>query len=497
MSSVKAQLRELASYLDTEFPDVGLDELTSPEAVPTVRLERFDHPLSRQPSGWVVATAAAALVLFLMGGAAWLLRGDAPEVADEPTVTTVAPSVTVTTVAPALTTTVPGTIVAPARQPPTSWTRIDTEMAPSQIAAGPAGFVSVDWLSQLDTVMWSSGDGETWHSQVLETDGCCADGSGVGMVDSVAFGGPGYVAFGGHWGIDVRFSTDGENWVPAAHVDAGSPPETTSSGEPAPGTYGRIEGIAFGNGRYVAVGDLRDHGDNGYSNPRAAVWTSVDGLAWTQLAEDDEVFDGPWHQAMYDVAYGAAGFVAVGSTDGDDGESSVGAIWHSPDGTVWTRVAHDEELLGTHINGQYRGLWQVTHGDDGYVAIGWNDVLVSTDGLTWTRVPDESLPGSFSFLDVAHGDGAYVLVGYEWFPDPNNPEGQLRDTAIWYSTDTATWTRVPENVLGEPAAEPSSSSGSVAFANGRFVVVGYDELWPDPTGPPVYAGRLWIGEADR
>jgi hypothetical protein len=59
--------------------------------------------------------AAASLVLAVLGGTTWILRGDAPEVADEPVTTiTVTPEVTVTTEIPPATTVAPVTTMAPA-----------------------------------------------------------------------------------------------------------------------------------------------------------------------------------------------------------------------------------------------------------------------------------------------------------------------------------------------------------------------------------------------
>jgi hypothetical protein len=66
------------------------------------------EPPRRQVPGWVAAAAAAVLVLFVVGGSTWILRGDDPEVADEPIATTVAPPVTATTERPSPSTTVPG-----------------------------------------------------------------------------------------------------------------------------------------------------------------------------------------------------------------------------------------------------------------------------------------------------------------------------------------------------------------------------------------------------
>jgi hypothetical protein len=483
---IKDQIREYAERLDAETSPVRFDDLQGPATKPSAEplLQR-----KRLLRGMVVAAGSAFAVLVLVGGTTILFGVVSDEPGQEPdsvpsTITTSPPTTTERS-----STTVASPIVPPALSP-TSWTTVDTEMAAGSVAAGPNGFVAIDTSSSSDARLWSSGDAMTWSSQVIP------DNPGVdATITSVVYGGPGYVAFGGHWGIDLRFSTDGIDWVLADHIDAGTY-ERTPSGDPAPGTYGSIEAITYGNSHYVAVGDVRDQGDESYTNPRAAVWTSSNGLTWTRLPENDDVFNGPWHQEMSDIAFGPAGFVAVGSTEGDDGMSSVGAIWQSPDGFTWTRIAHDDNLFGEHTPDEWLGVSDVVHGNNGYVAIGSEGILRSVDGLTWTRTSAEELNGSTSFDDIAYGDGTYLLIGTEWAQDSDGIKGQLNTIAIWYSSDAISWERVPndDGALGEPVDGTIVVPQAAVFSDSQFIVVGYDELWPDPAGLPIHDGHLWIGE---
>jgi hypothetical protein len=214
------------------------------------------------------------------------------------------------------------------------------------------------------------------------------------------------------------------------------------------------------------------------------------------LPENDDVFNGPWHQEMFDVAYGPAGFVAIGSTEGDDGMSSVGAIWQSPDGLTWTRIAHDDDLFGEHTPDDWLRLTDVVHGNNGYVAIGSEGILRSEDGLTWSRTSVEELKGSMSLNDIAYGDGTYLLVGTEWVQDSDGIKGQANTIAIWYSSDAISWERVPngDGALGEPVDGAIVVPQAAVFSDSQFIVVGYDELWPDPAGLPIHDGHVWIGE---
>jgi hypothetical protein len=486
---IKGQIREHAESLDAQARPVRFDDLQGPSTSPST------EPLLQRKGllrGLVVAAGSAFAVVVLVGGSTILLG----MISDEPGQRTNTAPVTITTSPPATTqhsTTTTASPIVPPAMSPTSWTRIDTEMAARSVAAGPNGFVAIDTSNSWEPRLWSSDDAMTWSSQVVP-----ADPAVDATISSVVYGGPGYVAFGGHWGIDLRFSTDGIDWVLADRIDAGTY-ERTPSGDPAPGTYGSIDAITYGNSHYVAVGDVRDHGDDSYSNPRAAVWTSSDGRTWIRLPDDDDVFNGPWHQEMSDVAFGSAGFVAVGSTEGDDGMSSVGAIWHSPDGLTWTRIAHDDDLFGEHTPDEWLGVADVVYGNDGYVAIGTEGILRSEDGLTWTRIPVEGLNGDLGFDDISYGDGTYLLVGTEWVQDSDGIKGQLNTIAIWYSSDAISWERVPNDngALGDPVDGIIVAPQAAVFSDRRFVVVGYDELWPpDPAGPPIHGGHLWIGETN-
>jgi hypothetical protein len=56
------------------------------------------------------------------------------------------------------------------------------------------------------------------------------------------------------------------------------------------------------------------------SSSATAVWTSVDGITWSRVVDDDAVF-GRWPDWVFRVTVGGPGFVAVGNQDGD------AAIW--------------------------------------------------------------------------------------------------------------------------------------------------------------------------
>ena len=74
---------------------------------------------------------------------------------------------------------------------------------------------------------------------------------------------------------------------------------------------------------------------------------------WVRIPGDVAIFGGPGDDAIAGVVAGGPGLVAVGSdyeggSGSDGGEISDGdaAVWTSPDGVAWTRVPHDEAVVG-------------------------------------------------------------------------------------------------------------------------------------------------------
>ena len=186
----------------------------------------------------------------------------------------------------------------------------------------------------------------------------------------------------------------------------------------------RLEAIAARPDGFVAVGSVRSpEGD-----VDGAVWRSVDGRDWS--LGDSDGFAGPGVQQLLDVATTTDASVVVGT----DGASA--AIWTSPDGSMWTRVAHDEAVFGGP--GDQRVEAVTTLSDDrGWLAVGSDGqgdaaVWVSSDGSTWARIAVEGLggPADQVLLDVVAGQRGLVAVGSDG-----------GSAAAWTSPDGTAWAR--------------------------------------------------------
>ncbi len=101
-------------------------------------------------------------------------------------------------------------------------------------------------------------------------------------------------------------------------------------------TQVRMTGVAGAPDGYVAVGYL-----GGLAGPiEARFWWSPDGRSWSLATLDG---DPAGTRAAAVEAVPGAGFVAVGAT-GDARTADGSAVWTSPDGRTWTRVADQAAL---------------------------------------------------------------------------------------------------------------------------------------------------------
>jgi len=282
---------------------------------------------------------------------------------------------------------------------------------------------------------------------------------------SVVSGGPGLVAVG------VSGAEDGTNAAVWTSVDG----ITWSRVPHDMDVFGEAEmrSVTVGGPGLVAVG----LGGSSYDdNWDAAVWTSVYGIVWSRVPHDMDVFG---EAEMRGVTVGGPGLVAVGqdgtgyTDEGRPGRRDA-AVWTSVDGITWSRVPFDETVFGGPSN---QSMVSVTVGGPGLVAVGWDDgnaaVWTSVDGIAWSRVPhDESVFGRVgrpSMVSVTAGGPGLVAVGSD-----------ASDAAVWTSIDGLTWSRVPhdESVFGEPGLLRMTA---VTATESGLVAVGFER--PGGTSP--------------
>lgn len=219
---------------------------------------------------------------------------------------------------------------------------------------------------------------------------------------SVTAGGPGMVAVGHDHDEAVAavwVSADGLNWERIAHDEG----ELGGSGSR------EMEVVAAIGAGLVAVGiDCR--------RDAAAVWWSPDGLQWERVARDSPVFSGEGLQWMNSITECSSGLVAVGRDEGRD----AAAVWASVDGLAWERLAHQKQAFGGNTE-----MRSVTAGSPGLVAVGHDleraaaAVWASADGSVWERMThrEQVFGGSKDeqeMWSVAVGGPGLVAVGGNW-----------------------------------------------------------------------------------
>lgn len=198
----------------------------------------------------------------------------------------------------------------------------------------------------------------------------------------------------------VRVSADREHW-------------TESQMTPAPGNV-YMNAVAYGDGKFVAVGDI------------GVVYTSPDGEAWTWRPT-------PTGTALKNIVYNGSVFVAAGYDLGG------GVILSSPDGITWT-VRYET------TDAQFYGPRDVVWTGKAFVAAVASVAMVSADGITWDSV-EYGVPW-WAILKLAW-DGERILgVGFGVYSA---------------KADGGLWTRMPD--------PPQHYLESVASDGKQFIAV--------------------------
>jgi hypothetical protein len=211
-------------------------------------------------------------------------------------------------------------------------------------------------------------------------------------------------------------------------------------------TFGttQINAIAYGNNKFVAVGE---DGKMAYSS---------DGKTWTAVS--NSTFGSDIIEA---IAFGNGTFVAVGGG---------GKIAYSSNGTSWTAATNI--LYSPYLRA-------IAYGNNMFVAGGgYGTVAYSSNGITWTRVDISDIMDDIG--EIAYGNGTFVASDY------------YSGTIVW-STNGTTWTAVDVESIFEKDDGIGDRRGAIAYGNNKFVLIGNDDDYEDVllTSPD---GKTWTQE---
>ena len=243
----------------------------------------------------------------------------------------------------------------------------------------------------------------------------------------VTFGDNNFVAVGGSTSEDLIItSDDGNTWT---ETDLGS-----IIGNPPTGIAKSLNGIAYGNNTFVAVGAA------------GTVITSPDAYEWTAQAVESTV---TLNGITFGGLVGDTKFIAVGSS----GKSFV-----SPDGETWTAkpvTSTTTTLYGIAYGGPTGGTKFVAVGSDTAPTTLGGRIFYSADGNTWMPVTTYPIPSPMP-----------KLYGVIWDPRSKSFLAVGEDATILSSLDGITWT-VRVN-------DPAFFAGTAIL---RFIAYNNNVMW--------------------
>lgn len=322
--------------------------------------------------------------------------------------------------------------------------------------------------------IYSSADGETWTWSATPATSLRNLAYGAGRLVAVGAGGVIVTSTNGTtWtnansgttqnlvGIDFvngRFVATGANGTILTSFDGNFWTARNSAGNQSV-----LQSAAFGNGRYIVVGQQ--------GNTGRAMLGSVDSVTWTSQ------ITGPRHGTnLLGVASSGSTVVAVGAA---------GAIVSSSDLAIWTERA----------SGTTQALNDVTYANGRFLVVGnGGTVLSSTDGSAWTNVAPTGLNG-VNLGGIRHDGAQWVAVGggsaytstdgIAWTARATGANGPLQKLVIGGGRYVAVgvFGHIVESTNGtewtvRTAADPLFQSNTaaslfrdVAYGNGRFVAV--------------------------
>ncbi|MGO4595286.1 DUF6777 domain-containing protein [Leifsonia sp. 2TAF2] len=256
---------------------------------------------------------------------------------------------------------------------------------------------------------------------------------------------------------DVWTSRDGATWTRVSTV---------------PGAF--LVGLAWGAGRWVAVAQ---HGDS--SAISSDIVTSSDLKTWTVATTVAG--------RLRSIAYGDGRFEAVGEPNGTEdysqglpAPSGTAIVYTSQDGIDWLEPS-------TVPTDGVDGFQSIAYGDGRWNAVAGNTMAAPTavygsrDGQTWTL--SSSFPDQVG-SDLAYGSGLWLLGADSDRPFDAQTNGPADNDVILDRTSNGTeWT------TSTPAALRHQLVYALAFGGGRWLIGTEDATLPNP-GNSVVTSRI-------
>jgi len=312
---------------------------------------------------------------------------------------------------------------------------------------------------------WYSTDGITWTQATASATFPARAGHSSVIYDNkmwVIGGSDSY----GHDLNDTWYSTDGITWIQATQSAAFAARNLQSS-------------VVYDNKMWVISGET-----GGMINYYAAAtlpdaWFSTDGINWSPATQSAE--------------FGVQGLAKCGVFDNKLWAVTSTDAWNSENGSAWTDVSPDaftfrqNPILTPSPDGT---LFMILGGyDEGSDHVPINELISSSDGITWTS--------GKSIFSRREGHSSVVFNGKFWVIG-GGYNGDLKND-VWSSTDGTTWTMVNESA----GFSPRIYHTSVVYDNKMWVIGGTDGsnfmndvwyssdgvIWTQATGSAAFPAR--------
>jgi len=326
------------------------------------------------------------------------------------------------------------------------------------MATSPYGSVSPGGVMPHAT-FWHSSDGSTWQRLPDSPAFAGVPDKWIDVVLGLTSNGSGLIAVG------MQQYADGST----ANAEAWTSPDggkTWNRASVADGTQATMNFVYRAGGGFVAIGT------DGYSfhagmEAGTAIWMSSDGTHWTRLPQSEV----PAHVSISSVAYGNGRYVAVGQILPPGAMNADPAPkWISSDGI------HFQALAGT-AGGPSGDMVvrQVVWTGSEFVAVGdplsldaptaWR----STNGMDWQPVelPTGAAAGAQVRVEaIAQTPTGLLAVGAL----DDTIHGTTASGIVWESSDGRSWRQVSQST-----DLPGADLQSVAVLGGHILVEGQDD----------------------
>lgn len=248
--------------------------------------------------------------------------------------------------------------------------------------------------------------------------------------------------------------------------------ETLVTSEAAFSTRTEHAFIEF-NGKLWIIGGY--HASNGGVNGGLLndVWSSSDGVIWTEEVPNDSATSFPPradHTAL--VFQNQIWVIGGGGVN-----SRLNDVWSSPDGVNWTQETDNAGFVPrlAHTSVVFNDQIWVVGGEDG--TLEYNDVWSSPDGINWTlKTNSTSFLPRFQHTSTVFQGKMWVIGGINSVQ--GSGAGDLND--VWSSTDGINWTLETIN----SNFSPRRGHSSIVYKNRIWVIAGNlkNDLWSSKDG---------------